>query len=189
MMIGDKEGQPLERLSEEVLMPEVSASSSIPTRILVPIDFSESSHAALITAADLAQHFHAELHLVHILPIFPRTTFPDFLPETTFLHKVRKAAEVRFAACEADLGAKGIKVSSCIEEGNDVAGNIIDVIDKEKIDFVVISTHGMTGWHPIAFGSIAEKIVKMAQCPLLLLRTAKPASSAKRSSERSMKWW
>jgi len=46
-----------------------------------------------------------KLHLVHILPIFPRTTFPDFMPETTFLHKVRKAAEERFAACEADLGA------------------------------------------------------------------------------------
>jgi nucleotide-binding universal stress UspA family protein len=105
MMIGDKEGRPLERLSGEVLMREMAASSSIPTRILVPIDFSESSHAALITAADLAQHFHAELHLVHILPIFPRTTFPDFMPETTFLHKVRKAAEERFAACEADLGA------------------------------------------------------------------------------------
>ena len=168
---------------------QVLGGSSIPTRILVPVDFSESSHAALMTAADLAQHFHAELYLVHILPLFPRTTFPDFQPEADFLDKIRKDAEERFAACKADLDAKGIKVNSCIKEGNDVAEDIVDVIEREKIDFVVISTHGMTGWHPIAFGSIAEKIVKMVQCPLLLLRTAKPASSVRRASERLMEWW
>jgi nucleotide-binding universal stress UspA family protein len=170
-------------------MHEVPACSSIPTKILVPIDFSESSHAALVTAAELAQHFQAELYLVHVVPTFPRTTFPDFVPETKFLEKVRTDAERHFAACQADLGAKGIKVSSSIEEGNDVVGNIIEVIDREKIDFVVISTHGMTGWHPIAFGSIAEKLVKMVPCPLLLLRSAKPASSVKLSSGRSTEWW
>jgi len=142
-----------------------------------------------MTAAELAQHLQAELCLVHVMPVFPRTTFPDFSPETRFLEKVRTDAEKHFAACQADLGARGIKVSSCIEEGNDVAGNIIDVIDRERIDFVVISTHGMTGWHPIAFGSIAEKLVKMVQCPILLLRSAKPASSVKLPSGRSMEWW
>ncbi|MGA8086922.1 MAG: universal stress protein [Terracidiphilus sp.] len=189
MMIGDKEESTTREAERGGFMNEVLGGSSIPTRILVPIDFSESSHAALMTAADLAQHFHAELYLVHILPIFPRTTFPDFLPEANFLDKVRKDAEERFAVCQTDLDAKGIKVNSSIEEGNDVAEDIIEVIEREKIDFVVISTHGMTGWHPIAFGSIAEKIVKMVQCPLLLLRTAKPASSVKHTSERLMEWW
>ena len=189
VIIGDANEPAIERSGEEIVMRETSASSSIPTKILVPIDFSDSSHAALVTAAELAQHFQAEILLVHIVPMFPRTTFPDFMPETKFLESVRKEAERQFDACQADLGAKGIKASLCIEEGNDVAGNIIDVIDREKIDFVVISTHGMTGWHPIAFGSIAEKLVKLVQCPLLLLRTAKPASSVKRASERLMEWW
>ena len=179
----------IERLSEGVIMHQPSACNSIPTKILVPIDFSDSSHSALVTAAELAKHFQAELYLVHVIPIFSRTTFPDFLPETRFLEKLRKDAEKHFAACEIDLGAKGIKVNSCIEEGNDVAGNIVDVIDREKIDFVVVSTHGVTGWHPIAFGSIAEKLVRLVLCPLLLLRTAKPASNVKRSSGRMMEWW
>jgi|ERR1017187_41388 nucleotide-binding universal stress UspA family protein len=117
------------------------------------------------------------------------TTFPDFLPETRFLEKLRKDAERNFAACETDLRAKGIKVSSCIEGGNDVAGTIVDVIDREKIDFVVVSTHGVTGWDPMSFGSIAEKLVKLVQCPPLLLRTAKPASSVKHASARLMEWW
>ena len=65
-------------------MPEVHAFPSIPTKILLPIDFSPSSQAALEMAADLAKHFHAELHLVHVIPMFPTSTLPDFVPETKF---------------------------------------------------------------------------------------------------------
>jgi nucleotide-binding universal stress UspA family protein len=54
---------------------------------------------------------------------------------------------------------------------------------------VVISTHGLTGWHPLVFGSIAEKVMKLVACPVLLLRTPKPASSAKVTSGRLMEWW
>ncbi len=49
-------------------MSKVHAYPSIPTRILLPIDFSPSSQAALEMAADLAKHFHAELHLVNVIP-------------------------------------------------------------------------------------------------------------------------
>jgi nucleotide-binding universal stress UspA family protein len=44
---------------------------------------------------------------------------------------------------------------------------------------VVISTHGISGWRPLVFGSIAEKVVKQVQCPLLLLRAAKPDGGEK----------
>jgi nucleotide-binding universal stress UspA family protein len=54
---------------------------------------------------------------------------------------------------------------------------------------VVISTHGMTGWHPLVFGSIAEKVVKLVDCPLLLLRSEKPESGAKAKSGRQSEWW
>ena len=62
-------------------MPEDRAFPTIPTKILLPIDFSPSSKAALEMAADLAKHFHAELHLVNVIPMFPTTTLPDFVPE------------------------------------------------------------------------------------------------------------
>jgi nucleotide-binding universal stress UspA family protein len=160
-------------------MSEAKAINAMATKILVPIDFSPSSDAALEAAADLAKHFQAEIHLVHVMPMFPATTFPDFIPEATFLEETQREAERRFSASQADLGSKGIKVSSSIEVGNDVASNILEVIDREHIDMVVLSTHGMTGWHPLVFGSIAEKVVKQVQCPLLLLRTPKPKSSVK----------
>ena len=70
-------------------MPEIHAFPSIPTKILLPIDFSPSSQAALEMAADLAQHFHAELYLVNVIPFFPATTFPDFVPEESFLREAR----------------------------------------------------------------------------------------------------
>jgi nucleotide-binding universal stress UspA family protein len=170
-------------------MPEAPAFNSIPTKILVPVDFSLSSRSALEMAADLADHFHAELCLVHVIPMFTSSTLPDFVPETKFLEQGRKDAEGHFAAVTSDLASKGIKVSSCVEEGNDVASNIMEVVDREHADFIVISTHGLTGWHPLVFGSIAEKVVKLAQCPLLLLRSAKPETSAKVRSDRLMEWW
>jgi nucleotide-binding universal stress UspA family protein len=170
-------------------MPEANGFSTIPAKILVPVDFSPSSHAALETAADLAQHFGAELFLVHVIPMFPTTTIPDFFPETKFLEEARKEAERHFTACKSDLSGKGIKVSFSIETGDDVAGNILDVADREHADMVVVSTHGLTGWHPLVFGSIAEKVLKLAQCPVLLLRTPKPASSATVKSGRMMEWW
>ena len=170
-------------------MPETHAFSSIPTKILVPIDFSPSSHAAVESAADLAEHFGAEIHLVHVIPMFPAATFPDFIPEAKFLEENRKAAERRFAAATADLTKKGIKVTTSVEVGDDVASSILEVVEREKADMVVISTHGLTGWHPLVFGSIAEKVMKLVSCPVLLLRTPKPASSAKVASGRLMEWW
>jgi nucleotide-binding universal stress UspA family protein len=170
-------------------MSDVSSFSSIPTRILLPIDFSASSQAALEMAADLAQHFHAELILVNVIPMFPTTTIPDLVPEGKVLQEARSFADQHLAKCHATLAAMGVKSSSSIEVGNDIAGSIMEAVERERVDLVVISTHGISGWHPLVFGSIAEKVVKLVQCPLLLLRSARPDSSVKTRSERSIEWW
>ena len=170
-------------------MPEIHAFPSIPTKILLPIDFSPSSQAALEMAADLARHFHAELYLVNVIPFFTATTFPDFVPEESFLREARTHSERRLTKCHAVLTARGVKASFSVEVGNDVAGNIMEVVEREHIDLVVISTHGISGWHPLVFGSIAEKVVKLVQCPLLLLRSVKPEAKAKTVSGRPAEWW
>ena len=53
----------------------------------------------------------------------------------------------------------------------------MEVVERDHIDMVVISTHGISGWRPLVFGSIAEKVVKLVQCPLLLLRSVSPEAS------------
>ena len=153
------------------MVPQVTASHFIPTKILVPVDFSSSSDSALETASDLAQHFHAELYLLNVIPMLPTGTKTVSFPETEYLRKAEDNAERQLATCDAALVSKGIKSSSSIEIGNDVVGNIMLVIEREHIDLIVISTHGISGWRPLVFGSIAEKVVKQVQCPLLLLRS------------------
>ncbi|MFZ0745077.1 MAG: universal stress protein, partial [Terracidiphilus sp.] len=146
-------------------MSESMTFSAIPTKILVPIDFSPSSHAALDAATELAAKFDAEIYLLNVIPEFPSVSLPDSITESAIVEKGKKDAEGRFAVSQAALGAKGIKVTSNVEVGNDVAGAILDAIERENIDLVVITTHGLSGWYPQVFGSIAEKIVKLVQCP------------------------
>ena len=170
-------------------MSEVHAFPSIPTRILLPIDFSSSSQAALEMAGGLAKHFHAELHLVHVIPKFPTSTLADFVSETKVLEGARSVAERHLVKCQAALAARGVKSTFNVAVGNDIAGEIMEEAERESIDMVVISTHGISGWHPLVFGSIAEKVVKIVQCPLLLLRSAKPDASGKSPAGRSTEWW
>jgi nucleotide-binding universal stress UspA family protein len=155
------------------------------------MDFSASSDAALESAADLAGHFHAELILLHIIPTTPDFNGSDFFPETEVLQEARADIEAELAKRANALRSRGIKASSSIEVGNDLAGSIMRVLEQSHVDMVVISTHGMSGWRPAAFGSTAEKIIQRVQCPLLLLRAVKPVYvsedflGGKEHSERS----
>jgi nucleotide-binding universal stress UspA family protein len=170
-------------------MSEIHALKSIPTKILLPIDFSSSSKTALEVATDLALHFHAELFLVNIIPLFSTFTSEYAAPQLQFQQEEKTHAEQHLAKAKAVLTSRGVKASSSVEVANDIVGSIMDVADREHVDFVVISTHGISGWHPLVFGSIAEKVIKLMQCPLLLLRSAKPESGIATPTNRSMEWW
>ena len=58
------------------------------------------------------------------------------------------------------------------------------VLEREGADMIVLSTHGMSGWRPMVFGSIAEKVIKLAPCPLLLLRSHKEAATSTHDRDR-----
>ncbi|MGC1781477.1 MAG: universal stress protein [Acidobacteriaceae bacterium] len=154
-------------------MSEATAPHFHPAKILLPVDFSSSSFAALETAAEIAGHFQAELYLIHVIPKLPIVTEADFFEETAVLQSARNHAEQQLATHVASLISKGIRARSHIEVGNDVAGSIMMVIEREHVDLIVLSTHGLSGWRLEIFGSIAEKLIKLVQCPLLLLRSVK----------------
>jgi nucleotide-binding universal stress UspA family protein len=148
------------------------------TKILLPIDFSPVSEAALEAATGLAQQFHADIHLVHIIPEVPDFNGSDFFPETAVLQERRQTIEQKLGACKEQLTLKGVRTSFSIETGNDIVGNLMLVIKREKADMVVISTHGLSGWRPLILGSIAEKVIKLADCTLLLLQSGHQVSAA-----------
>lgn len=170
-------------------MSHPNPASAIPTKILVPIDFSASSHAALDAATELAEKFHAEIYLLNVIPEFPNVSLPDSIAEAAIVEKAKKEACERFALSEKALNAKSIKVTANVEVGNDAAGAILEACEREGADLIVITTHGLSGWYPQVFGSIAEKVVRLAHVPVLLLRTPKPETTAKVPFGRSMEWW
>jgi nucleotide-binding universal stress UspA family protein len=143
------------------------------TKILLPIDFSPSSESALEAATGLAQQFHAAVHLVHIIPETPDFNGSDFFPITAVLQESKETIEEELIARKEQLMIKGVSASFSIETGNDIVESLIHVIKRENADMVVISTHGMSGWHPLIFGSIAERLIKQVDCTLLLLQSAR----------------
>ena len=147
------------------------------TKILLPIDFSPSSEAALEAATGLAEQFHAGIHLVHIIPEIPDFNGSDFFPETAVLQERRETIEEKLDARKEQLLLKGVGASFSIEMGNDIVGSLMRVIKREQTDMVVISTHGMSGWHPLVFGSIAEQVIKQVDCTLLLLQSNQRVSA------------
>lgn len=165
------------------------AGSVVPTTILVPIDFSPSSHQALDAAAELAEKFHAKVYLLHVIAENLGYTLPEGVSQQTIIDASRKTAEHNFKLSLDALTAKGIPVMAHVDVADDVAGCILDTIERENADLLVITTHGQSGWYPQVFGSVAEKLVKLAHCPLLLLRTSKPASTAKVAYSGMMEWW
>ena len=158
-------------------MPQELASPSGPKKILLPIDFSSSSDAALAMATALAQSFSAELNLLHVVPMLPVINGVDDFPqmqsplEMTFMQQSQHRAEQSMAKCIGPLVLLGVKASSKTEIGSDVVDTILAAITSQHIDLLVISTHGISGWRPLVFGSIAEKLIRLVQCPLMLLRS------------------
>jgi nucleotide-binding universal stress UspA family protein len=169
--------QPLHTNQEFPMSNTQSAAFSV-KKILLPIDFSASSEAALEAASGLAEQFHAGIHLVHIIPEIPDFNGSDFFPETSVLQERRETIKEKLEACKERLDLEGIPTSFSIEEGNDIVGNLMRVIKRENTDMVVISTHGISGWHPLIFGSIAEQVIKQVNCTLLLLKSNQDVSTA-----------
>jgi nucleotide-binding universal stress UspA family protein len=144
---------------------------------------------ALDAASDLAEHFKASLVLVNVVPCLSSFALTYAVPDDALRRKMGAHAERLLAKCQSALTARGVNSRHSVEYGNDVTAAIIDVAEREHADMVVISTHGISGWHPLVFGSIAEKVVKLVQCPLLLLHSANPETQLKSLSNRSMEWW
>lgn len=147
-------------------------------RILVTTDFSDTSLEAFPVAAEIASHFDAELLIVHVLPVDTPTPwdippYADFglasLPLPEYEAQVRQEVERRLSTVAAKHAPSGTKVRTMVGRG-DAASEVGRVAVAEKADLVVLATHGWTGWRHLVFGSVAEKILREAPCPVLSVR-------------------
>jgi nucleotide-binding universal stress UspA family protein len=148
-------------------------------KIICPTDFSDPARLALASAVELASHFDAELCVVHIVPEVPRPSWRLQFAEN------RDYYEAEFAKYEKDMyggserklrdiltevAGPGLKSRAIVGLGGNAADEIIRIADDEKADLIIIATHGLTGWRHVVFGSVAEKVVRLATSPVLTVR-------------------
>ncbi|MGZ4966301.1 MAG: universal stress protein [Chthoniobacterales bacterium] len=149
--------------------------------ILVPIDFSAMSIAAISTAKRLAQRFGATIHLAHIQEYtYPAALLgpgaPVLVAPMLDFEQWRKAAEERLENLAKDHGLRG----TCRAE---IAGAPFDMLcaiaDQIPADLIVTSTHGRTGLERVLLGSTAERLVQHSPCPVFVARESKKGAATR----------
>jgi nucleotide-binding universal stress UspA family protein len=141
-----------------------------PKLILSPIDFSDPSVEALETASDLAARYSSDLLLVHVVPAIPRLPRDvSIFKEHEYEQELIQGAERQLNELTDKVSAKGVRAKSVVGLANEPGMEIIRIAEHEHADMIVIATHGMTGWRRLAFGSVTEKVVRTAGCPVLVL--------------------
>lgn len=139
-------------------------------RILVPIDFSEHAPPVIEWAGMLAEEHSSELVLLHAyhLPVEFQQVEGAYLPQD-FWQSVKSEAEENLEAHAEALRKRGLTVTVVVREGYP-ATVIEDEAAEQDIDLVVIGTHGLSGLKHLLLGSIAERVVQKAPCPVLTIK-------------------
>jgi nucleotide-binding universal stress UspA family protein len=140
------------------------------TRILVPTDFSADANAAFDYARILARKFDAPVHLLHVVedPLAAGMWSSEVYTAeiaTLQVNLVRDAEERLRRSVPADAGT----ISTEVRTGN-AAKQIVEAAREHKADLIVMGTRGRTGVAHVIMGSVAERVVRLAPCPVLTLR-------------------
>ncbi len=137
--------------------------------ILCAVDFSDDSRAAMAAAADLARAADGTLTLLNVHHV-PRIGYPQLHPEARFEEPLRALAEQTLGAwrVEAERLA-GRSVTTIVDEG--VAWDrIVRAAAEHRCDVLVVGNRGRTGLAHALVGSVAERVVRHATCPVLVVR-------------------
>ena len=141
-------------------------------RILHPTDFSEPSRHALDYAIGFAEKFGGKIYVLHVIEEVASAMYFDMLktpPLAQLMQDIERQAEKAMAnLIPADIKGK-IETEYLIRRGVPFL-EIVRCADELNADLIVCGTHGRTGLKHALFGSVAEKIVRKASCPVLSVR-------------------
>jgi nucleotide-binding universal stress UspA family protein len=138
-------------------------------RILVPVDFSEASKAAVAFAVNLARMMRAGITLLYVaepLAVGVFSRFPDELARHG--SRAKQEAREKLEALAASTG-DGIKIGVLVRQDVPHRG-IVETAREQRSDLIVLPTRGLTGLKHIVLGSTAERVVRHASCPVLVVR-------------------
>lgn len=145
-------------------------------RILVPVDFSECSRAALGHAAVLAKSFGATIDLLYVweAPAFvaPEAMVGAAGTTQTLAQLASDQAEAAMREFSEQAEKDGIQIAATRVEQGDPARTVVEVAERDGFDLIAMGTHGRSGFAHLLLGSVAEKVVRRSSCPVLTVRTA-----------------
>jgi len=141
------------------------------SRILCPIDFSDTSVLAYDYAQSLAWHYRATLLLEHVTetltPMYPYYAFPNAYVEIS--QELRVHAEQQLQEFARTHPRHGIQPECSVHDGA-VANVILDLADVQAVSLIVMGTHGLRGIDRVLLGSVTDKVLRKAHCPVLAVR-------------------
>jgi nucleotide-binding universal stress UspA family protein len=140
------------------------------SKILFPVDLSEVSSKLAPDAIAFAQKFNAELHLLLVAGSFEKwkTFYVPHPSLTTFGAEVLKGGQQKLKEFVEEFFAEFPKLKTAVVQG-DPAEVILKYIASEKVDLVIMGTHGRKGLDRILFGSVANEVVKNSPAPVLTI--------------------
>jgi nucleotide-binding universal stress UspA family protein len=146
---------------------------SIMQSILVPTDFSPAAGYGMRKAAELARETGAKVTVCHVLdpsPLAPYATRGDASTQLSAEQDVEKAIHEALTEVVRTHFADVEETKTALIISSNAAEGICHYAEKEDIDMIVLSTHGRTGLAHLLIGSVAERVVRLASCPVLTVR-------------------
>lgn len=138
-------------------------------RILVPTDFSEQGRTALTYAVAFADTFGAAVELLHVLEPMPPGALMSYVAVDDLRKSMRDQAEQQMEVLHAEWEDYAFPVKRTIVEGQPFV-EIIKHAKTGKADMIILGTHGRGAVAHMLLGSVAEKVVRKAPCPVLTVR-------------------
>ncbi|MDD5190359.1 MAG: universal stress protein [Dehalococcoidales bacterium] len=183
LKVGKMLGSVSDNICQTVPVPVMLVRPQVPAHVpvdgkllrhfLITTDGSDLSKLAIPVGTELAEQLHADItafRMATMLRLYDDGVYPGtFIDYEKFndIEKTRVTAEM--TTLENELKSKGLAAISLVTSGYDAAYEIIEICKKESIDLVVMSTHGQSGLGRWIFGSVAEKVLRHGETPLLLV--------------------
>ncbi|HLA04927.1 MAG TPA: universal stress protein [Syntrophales bacterium] len=146
-----------------------------PKRILVPTDFSNYADNALRQAVDIAKQYHAKIFLLHVIGDHIRQCIEDYCLSDAVVKEIEQDSMM------ASLDNLKKEINRLSDDSSDVeifsyvkrgvpSEEVLREQEEKDIDLIVMASHGRTGISRILIGSVAEKVMRGAKCPVMLVR-------------------
>lgn len=154
-------------------------------RILVPIDFGDCSRSAVEHALYLAQSFNATIELLHVV-----WDPPPYVGFESVMVQVPRSSSLAFSEYTRAAAARELErflehFTPAERQGmttrfahGEASNTVLSVAEDEHFDLIVMGTHGRTGLSHMLMGSVAEKVVRRAPCPVLTIRPCREPAGA-----------